>query len=137
MMSDQADIVLTYCANALQARDETPALSIVAIGKALNLGADYGLIALRNGPTAAEDLVKYILAAKAQAIFAAARLRPWRSCPMSSMLRILFAVLICLVPALVSARTITDSAGRNVEVPDKIAKVFAAGPPASILLYML
>ena len=30
-----------------------------------------------------------------------------------------------------------DSAGRKVEVPDRIEKVFAAGPPASILLYML
>src|SRR5215475_6806506 len=56
---------------------------------------------------------------------------------MSSALRFIFAVLFCLTPALVSARTITDSAGRNVEVPDKIGKVFAAGPPASILLYML
>jgi iron complex transport system substrate-binding protein len=56
---------------------------------------------------------------------------------MSSMLRIILAVLFCLAPALVSARTITDSAGRNIEVPDTIAKVFAAGPPASILLYIL
>jgi iron complex transport system substrate-binding protein len=36
-----------------------------------------------------------------------------------------------------SARTVTDSAGRKVEVPDRIDKVFAAGPPASILLYMV
>jgi iron complex transport system substrate-binding protein len=35
------------------------------------------------------------------------------------------------------ARTVTDSAGRKVEVPDRIERVFAAGPPASILLYML
>src|SRR5215475_9110990 len=56
---------------------------------------------------------------------------------MSSALRFIFAVLFCLTPALVSARTITDSAGRNVEVPDKVEKVFAAGPPGSILLYML
>jgi len=68
MTSDQADIFLTYCTNALQAKTETPALSIVSIGKMLNVGADYGLIALRNGPAAAEDLVKYILAAKAQTI---------------------------------------------------------------------
>ena len=32
---------------------------------------------------------------------------------------------------------VTDSAGRKVEVPDRIERVFAAGPPASILLYML
>jgi iron complex transport system substrate-binding protein len=56
---------------------------------------------------------------------------------MNNALRILFAVCICLAPALVSARTITDSAGRKVEIPDTIGKVFAAGPPASILLYML
>jgi iron complex transport system substrate-binding protein len=36
-----------------------------------------------------------------------------------------------------AARTVTDSAGRKVEVPGQIDKVFAAGPPASILLYML
>ena len=32
---------------------------------------------------------------------------------------------------------VRDSAGREVEVPDRIEKVFAAGPPASILLYIL
>ena len=68
MTSNQADIFLTYCTTALQAKAETPALSIVSIGKMLNVGADYGLIALRNGPAAAEDLVNYILAGKAQAI---------------------------------------------------------------------
>lgn len=68
MTSDQADIFLTYCTSALQAKAEVPTLSVVRIGKALNVGADYGLIALRNGPAAAEGLVKYILAEKAQAI---------------------------------------------------------------------
>jgi iron complex transport system substrate-binding protein len=51
----------------------------------------------------------------------------------------LFALLlfffVATLPSL--ARTITDSAGRTVEVPDKIERVFAAGPPASVLLYML
>ena len=36
-----------------------------------------------------------------------------------------------------SARNVTDSAGRSVEVPDRVARVFAAGPPASTLLYAL
>lgn len=36
-----------------------------------------------------------------------------------------------------TARTITDSAGRTVEVPDVVTKVFAAGPPASVLVYVL
>lgn len=35
------------------------------------------------------------------------------------------------------ARTVIDSAGRLVEVPEKISRVFAAGPPASNLLYVL
>ena len=48
------------------------------------------------------------------------------------------AIVILLVGAAgTEARTVTDSAGRKVEVPDRIEKVFAAGPPASILLYML
>jgi iron complex transport system substrate-binding protein len=43
--------------------------------------------------------------------------------------------VLASAPAL--ARTITDSAGRRVDVPERIARVFAAGPPASTLLYML
>jgi iron complex transport system substrate-binding protein len=34
-------------------------------------------------------------------------------------------------------RTVTDSAGRQVEIPARISRVLAAGPPASILLYTL
>lgn len=50
----------------------------------------------------------------------------------------LFAVLWALAatgPA--AARTVTDSAGRTVEIPDRITRVFAAGPPASVLLYVV
>src|SRR5262245_65249044 len=39
-----------YCTNAPRATAEPPALSIVSISKALTVGADYALIALRNGP---------------------------------------------------------------------------------------
>lgn len=35
------------------------------------------------------------------------------------------------------AATITDAGGRKVEVPDHIEKVLAAGPPASVLIYVL
>jgi iron complex transport system substrate-binding protein len=34
-------------------------------------------------------------------------------------------------------RMVTDSAGRQVAVPDRIERVFAAGPPAMVLLYVL
>lgn len=36
-----------------------------------------------------------------------------------------------------AARTITDSAGRIVEIPDNVTRMFASGPPASILVYAL
>jgi iron complex transport system substrate-binding protein len=49
---------------------------------------------------------------------------------------ICFGLLALLAtPAL--ARSVTDSSGRTVEIPEKIARVFAAGPPASTLLYVL
>ena len=50
---------------------------------------------------------------------------------------VLTFLLLVLFAAPTLARTITDSAGRKVEVPDRIERVFAAGPPASILVYML
>lgn len=37
----------------------------------------------------------------------------------------------------VLARTVTDSAGRQVAIPEHVTQVFAAGPPASALLYVL
>src|SRR5690606_15536997 len=36
-----------------------------------------------------------------------------------------------------AARMINDSAGRSVTLPDKVARVMAAGPPASVVLYCL
>ena len=36
-----------------------------------------------------------------------------------------------------AGRSGTDSAGRVVEIPDRIERVFAAGPPAAILIYVL
>ncbi|WP_244888456.1 iron ABC transporter substrate-binding protein [Roseovarius tolerans] len=42
-----------------------------------------------------------------------------------------------MIAAPVAAREVTDSAGRVVEVPEQVERVFAAGPPAAILLYIL
>ncbi|EGP09769.1 periplasmic binding protein [Bradyrhizobiaceae bacterium SG-6C] len=36
-----------------------------------------------------------------------------------------------------AARTVTDSAGRTVELPDRIGRVFAAGAPASVVVYAM
>ncbi len=45
--------------------------------------------------------------------------------------------LFVLIAAPALGRSVTDSAGRTVEIPDTISRVFAAGPPASTLLYVL
>jgi iron complex transport system substrate-binding protein len=50
---------------------------------------------------------------------------------------VLSIALFGLVTTDVPARIITDAAGRKVEIPDKIARVLPAGPPASILVYVL
>ncbi len=53
----------------------------------------------------------------------------------------LFAALLLaalsLTAAETQARTITDAAGRKVEIPDTVKRVLAAGPPASVLVYVL
>src|SRR5215475_3937865 len=36
-----------------------------------------------------------------------------------------------------ATRKVTDSAARSVEIPRRVTRVLAAGPPASILLYTL
>jgi iron complex transport system substrate-binding protein len=43
---------------------------------------------------------------------------------------------LALCPAM-AGHQITDSAGRSVNLPDRIERVMAAGPPASVLLYVL
>ena len=40
-------------------------------------------------------------------------------------------------PAWAQGRTVVDSANRKVVLPEKISRVFVAGPPASVLVYVL
>jgi len=47
------------------------------------------------------------------------------------------AVLVALGHDAAAERMVTDSAGRQVAVPERIERVFAAGPPAMVLLYVL
>lgn len=47
------------------------------------------------------------------------------------------ALLVVTIASPGIARQVTDSAGRVVTVPDRITRVFASGPPASILVYVL
>ena len=45
--------------------------------------------------------------------------------------------LLWLVAPAAAERPVIDSAGRSVAVPERVARVFAAGPPASVLVYAL
>lgn len=68
MSEKKADIFLTYCTNAVLAKKDTPALKIVAIPPALAVGADYGMIVLKDAPDGAAALADFILGLQAQKI---------------------------------------------------------------------
>ena len=65
-----ADIFLTYCTNAAAARAENPSLQVVALPKALSVGADYGMTVLTGAPAAARTLADFILSPQGQKILA-------------------------------------------------------------------
>lgn len=52
-------------------------------------------------------------------------------------MRLLLFVLALLMPFPAIAANVTDSAGRTVEVPDRISRLYASGPPAAVLVYAL
>ena len=63
----------------------------------------------------------------------------WRIWGLTAALKIIISIVTisfaAVSPAL--ARTFTDAGGRTVELPDKISRVLPAGPPASVLVYVL
>src|SRR5262245_51295731 len=63
-------------------------------------------------------------------------MRDW---PQRSLCMLLFSLVLFATTAARAqdTRRITDSAGRDVEIPQHISRVLAAGPPASIPLYTL
>jgi molybdenum ABC transporter molybdate-binding protein len=68
MAGGKADVFLTYCTNAVLAKKEVPVLQIVQIPPELNVGADYGMIVLKDAPEPAMQLAKFILGEEGQAI---------------------------------------------------------------------
>lgn len=68
MSEKKADIFLTYCTNAVLAKKDTPSLKLVAIPAALAVGADYGMIVLKDAPAGAAALADFILGLQAQKI---------------------------------------------------------------------
>ncbi|AUH34079.1 molybdate ABC transporter substrate-binding protein [Paracoccus tegillarcae] len=67
--SDQADLFLTYCTNAVLAKAELADLQIIQIPPDLSVGADYGLIVMQDAPVAAWQLAMYALSPAGQNVF--------------------------------------------------------------------
>jgi molybdate transport system substrate-binding protein len=68
MEGGKADVFLTYCTNAVLAKKELPKLQIVQILPDLNVGADYGMVVLKDVPPVALELARFIAGADGQAI---------------------------------------------------------------------
>lgn len=68
MENKQADIFLTYCTNAVLAKKQVTDLQIVNLPSTLAVGADYGLVVLKNAQAATQTLAEFILSPKGQAI---------------------------------------------------------------------
>lgn len=70
MEEKKADLFLTYCTNGVLARKEVPALQLVQIPPSLSVGADYGMLVLRDAPVEAWRLALFILGPDGQKILA-------------------------------------------------------------------
>ena len=68
MDSGKADLFLTYRTNAMLARMEQPTLQIIQLPAHLDIGADYGMIVLKDAPASATDLARFVLGEAGQAM---------------------------------------------------------------------
>jgi ABC-type molybdate transport system substrate-binding protein len=66
----KADLFLTYCTAARQARAENPALRIVEVPAPLAVGADYGLTVMKGARPQAERFAQFILSRPGQDLLA-------------------------------------------------------------------
>jgi molybdate transport system substrate-binding protein len=64
----RADVFLTYCTNALEAKNENPALQVVQVPEELSVAAEYGLALVHGAREQAFDFSQFILSPKGQAI---------------------------------------------------------------------
>ena len=66
----KADLFLTYCTNAVEARKENAGFQVVPLPDALAVAADYGLTVLAGAPPAAYQFAMFILSAEGQRVLA-------------------------------------------------------------------
>jgi molybdate transport system substrate-binding protein len=64
----KANIFLTYCTNATLAVKEEPSLAIIALPEALEVGADYGVVALEGASPTGNAFIEFLLGDEGQRI---------------------------------------------------------------------
>jgi molybdate transport system substrate-binding protein len=64
----KADIFLTYCTNAAEAKKEITGAQIVGLPQELAVGADYGLTVIAQAPSDAYRFAMYILSTDGQRV---------------------------------------------------------------------
>lgn len=72
MAEGRADVFLTYCTNALQAKGEVPGLAVTALPESLAVGAEYGLVVMKGATPAGRGFAEFLLGPRGQAILAQA-----------------------------------------------------------------
>ena len=72
----QADVFVTYCTNALQARKDVPSLRQIDLPADVNVAADYGVTLLAGAPDEARRFVEALLGADGQKVLAAQGFAP-------------------------------------------------------------
>jgi molybdate transport system substrate-binding protein len=70
MADGKADVFITYCTNAILARQEAPGLKVVQLPEPLAVGADYGMTVLNGASDAAGRFARFILSGPGQSILA-------------------------------------------------------------------
>jgi ABC-type molybdate transport system substrate-binding protein len=70
MSEDRADVFVTYCTNAAQARREWPALQVLQIPPGVNVSATYGLVVVEPAAAPAQAFAAFVAGANGQAILA-------------------------------------------------------------------
>lgn len=69
MDTDQADVFLTYCTNAIAAQAEVPRLKVVQFPPVLSVGAAYGMAVRQGASAAAHAFAAALLSPQGQAVF--------------------------------------------------------------------
>ncbi len=64
----QADVFITYCTNAAEARKQVPTLQVLQLPEAVNVSAVYGIATIKPAAPAALAFVDFVLAAEGQKI---------------------------------------------------------------------